>query len=72
MYRNKLLNRASARNQIVGHLLAALKEKDYITAGYAERLQELCLKTGEKLGLSPQQMADLALLVQTSDGQIPE
>lgn len=45
MYRNKLQNRASARNQIVGALLAALKEKDYITAGHAARLQEMCLNT---------------------------
>ncbi|OIQ60561.1 cyclic di-GMP phosphodiesterase response regulator RpfG [Moorella thermoacetica] len=67
MYRNKLLNGAGARNQIVGELLAALKEKDFITAGHAERLQELCRKTGEKMGLSPRQMADLALLAQVHD-----
>ncbi|MDN5346856.1 MAG: hypothetical protein PWP65_420 [Clostridia bacterium] len=67
MYRHKLVHRASARNQIVGALLAALKEKDYITAGHAQRLEELCLKMGEKIGLSPRQMADLALLAQVHD-----
>lgn len=67
MYRHKLVHRASARNQIVGALRAALKEKDYITAGHAERLQKICLKMGEELGLSPRQMADLALLSQVHD-----
>jgi len=67
MYRHKLVYRASARNQIVSALLAALKEKDYLTAGHAERLKEMCLKMGEKLGLSPRQMADLALLAQVHD-----
>ncbi|RKO67823.1 HD domain-containing phosphohydrolase [Desulfofundulus salinus] len=67
MYRHKLVHRAGARNQIVGALLAALKEKDYLTAGHAERLKEMCLKMGEKLGLSPRQMADLALLAQVHD-----
>lgn len=67
MYRHKLVYRASARNQIVSALLAALKEKDYFTAGHAERLKEMCLKMGEKLGLSPRQMADLALLAQVHD-----
>lgn len=67
MYRNKLLNRASARNQIVGTLMAALNEKDYLCTGHAERLQEMCLKIGEKLGLSPQQIADLALLAKVHD-----
>lgn len=67
MYRNKLLNRANARNQMVSALLAALKEKDSLTSGHAERLQEMCLKMGEKLGLSPRQMADLALLAQVHD-----
>ncbi|MBC7324370.1 MAG: diguanylate cyclase, partial [Moorella sp. (in: Bacteria)] len=67
MYRHKLVHRSSARNQIVGALLTALKEKDYLTAGHAERLKEMCLKMGEKLGLSPRQRADLALLAQVHD-----
>jgi len=67
MYRNKLLNQASARNQIVGALMAALNEKDYFCSGHAERLQEMCLKMGEKLKLSPQQIADLALLAKVHD-----
>lgn len=67
MYRHKLVHRGSARSQIVGALLTALQEKDYLTAGHAERLKEMCLKMGEKLGLSPRQTADLALLAQVHD-----
>lgn len=67
MYRYKLARRASARNQTAGALLAVLEEKDYITAGHAQRVEELCLKVGEKIGLSPRQMADLALLARVHD-----
>ena len=54
----------------IGKMLDRLeeyKEKDYLTAGHAERLKEMCLKMGEKLWLSPRQMADLALLAQVHD-----
>lgn len=67
MYRNKLLRGAGMRNRIVDALLEDLKKKDFGFSGHAERLKELCLRVGEKLALSPRQMADLALLAQVHD-----
>lgn len=67
MYYHKLMHRTSARNQIISALLALLEEKDFITAGHAQKVEKLCLKVGEKIGLSPRQMADLALLAGVHD-----
>lgn len=67
MYRSKLLNRTSSRNQILSALMAALEEKDYLAYGHGERLKNICAKIGEKLGLSLQQMADMNLLAEVHD-----
>ena len=61
-------NRAgSARSQVVKVLLAALSERDFITGGHAERLQELCEGLGQMIGLSFQQLTVLNLLAQVHD-----
>ncbi|MBC7336896.1 MAG: HD-GYP domain-containing protein, partial [Clostridia bacterium] len=44
-----------------------LEEKDFVAAGHAQRVEEWCLKVGEKIGLSPRQTADLALLARVHD-----
>jgi diguanylate cyclase (GGDEF)-like protein/PAS domain S-box-containing protein len=67
MYRDKLYRSASVKNKVVQSLLAALAERDYITEGHAQRLEENCLAVGEKINLSSRQLADLALLAKVHD-----
>ncbi len=67
MYRDKLYRSTSVRNKVVESLLAALAERDYITEGHAQRLEELCGKMGEKIELSSRQIADLSLLAKVHD-----
>ncbi|HBT20641.1 MAG TPA: histidine kinase [Peptococcaceae bacterium] len=67
MYQNKLLKQSSSRSHVVRALLAALKEKDFISAGHAKRLEEYCVKMGQKMGLSFEKIADLSLLAQVHD-----
>ncbi len=67
MYRDKLYRSASDKNKIVQSLLAALAERDYITEGHAQRLEEYCLAVGEKVNLSSRQLTDLALLAKVHD-----
>ncbi|WP_338834086.1 hypothetical protein MHLNE_04520 [Moorella humiferrea] len=67
MYREKLYLGTSARSKIVNALLAALSERDHLTEGHGRRLQQLCRILGEKMGLSPQQLANLSLLAQVHD-----
>lgn len=67
MYKDKLYRSASARGQIVGALLAALAERDYIAEGHADRLQYLCAKLARKVELPAQRFSELALLAQVHD-----
>lgn len=67
MYRNKISRQSSRSNRVVQALIAALEERDYITNGHADRVQQLCLKLGEKAGLSSHQLSDLALLSRVHD-----
>jgi len=67
MYHDKLLNSSSIRSQTLNVLLSALAEKDYITEGHAKRVKDLCVKIGERLGLSVKELSDLALLAEIHD-----
>lgn len=67
MYRDKLYRSNRVRNKTVEALLAALAERDYITQGHAERLEDVCRQIGEKINLSSHQLSDLALLAQVHD-----
>ncbi len=67
MFKNKLHRSKSARNGIVQSLIRTLAERDFFTEGHAVRLEKLCLKVGEKMGLSSRQLSDLALLAQVHD-----
>jgi len=64
MYRNKRARGMESRSRIMKALLMTLEERGILTSEQAQRLEELCLKLGQKAGLSQRQMADLALLVQ--------
>ncbi len=67
MYRDKLHKGVDSRSQIILSLMAALGERDFITEGHARRLEELCNRVGEKIGLSKKQLSDLVLLAQVHD-----
>ncbi len=67
MYQDKLLRSSSARSQLVNALMATLSERDFLTEGHAHRLENLCRKIGERLGLNERQLADLSLLARVHD-----
>ncbi|UMZ74653.1 Cyclic di-GMP phosphodiesterase response regulator RpfG [Natranaerofaba carboxydovora] len=67
MYRSKLHKEAGTRSQILNTLMAALRERDHITEGHANRLGDLCEKVGKEIGLSHRQLNDLSLLAQVHD-----
>ncbi|HED24475.1 MAG TPA: diguanylate cyclase [Firmicutes bacterium] len=57
----------SARSQVVNALLAALSERDFISGGHAERLEQLCLKMGKEIGLDQDRLTTLSLVAQVHD-----
>jgi len=67
MYRDKLYRGNRLRNKSIEAFLAALNERDYIAQGHARRLEDLCRRMGEKVELTPSQLADLALLAKVHD-----
>lgn len=67
MYKDKLYRSLSTRSHVVQTLLATLAERDFITEGHTQRLAEICMKIGEKAGLSSSQLSDLYLLTQVHD-----
>jgi diguanylate cyclase (GGDEF)-like protein/PAS domain S-box-containing protein len=67
MYRDKMSRDNSSKSKIVKALLTALDERDYITHGHAQRLDDLCQKLAIEAGLSPKQQSDLALLALVHD-----
>ncbi len=67
LIRNKLHRHGSASNNVVSSLVTAMGERDNYSGGHAKRLEKMCLYIGEKMGLSSQQLGDLALLAQVHD-----
>lgn len=67
MYREKLHRNKSARSAIVQTLMKALEERDFITEGHAERLQNLAVCLAGTIGLSRRSIADLKLLARFHD-----
>jgi len=67
MYIDKLHTGAGAKSQIIKSLMAALAERDFITAGHANRLEELCSIIGQKINLPKRQLGRLVLLAQVHD-----
>ncbi len=67
MYQDKLSPGSKVRGKIVKSLLSALEKRDFIADGHGRRLALLCRKVGERVKLSPRQMANLTLLAQVHD-----
>ncbi|MFZ5596363.1 MAG: sensor domain-containing diguanylate cyclase/phosphohydrolase [Bacillota bacterium] len=67
MYREKLHRSQSIRSSIVQTLMKALEERDFITEGHAERLQDLVVDLARKIGLPDRSLSDLRLLAQFHD-----
>jgi HD-GYP domain-containing protein (c-di-GMP phosphodiesterase class II) len=67
MYTSKLHKGASAKSQIISTLMTTLGERDYITEGHGRRLSEISIKLGTAIGLSSNQLDNLALLAQVHD-----
>jgi len=67
MYREKLHRSRSARSAIVKTLMKALEERDYITEGHGDRLQNLVEDLARSVDLTERNIADLRLLAQFHD-----
>ena len=59
MYKEKLQQTNSSRNEIVQALLKTLEARDYLTEGHAERLKNYALRMGKTLGLSEDRLNDI-------------
>ncbi|MFZ5597104.1 MAG: sensor domain-containing diguanylate cyclase/phosphohydrolase [Bacillota bacterium] len=67
MHREKLHRSRSARSSIVQTLMNALKARDFITEGHADRLQDLVVVLARTLGVSDRTITDLKLLAKFHD-----
>lgn len=67
MYRNKLMDKASSKNQILSVLMAALAERDFVTSGHTKRVVDMCTKIADKIGLDENRKNKLILLAEVHD-----
>ncbi|MEF8824315.1 MAG: HD domain-containing phosphohydrolase [Desulfohalobiaceae bacterium] len=67
MYKEKLQERFSSRNDTVQALFKTLEERDYLSEGHADRLRDHALRLGRSLGLSQDRLKDLRLLARFHD-----
>lgn len=67
MYRDKRKRSDSIRNRVVEGLLDSLADRDNLTNGHAERLDELCLLMAQHVQLSDEQRENLVLLARIHD-----
>lgn len=67
MYRNKLLDDKSSRNNYIALLSNTLFEKSHETEEHASRIHSFCEKISEKLALTSAQMDELSLLAKLHD-----
>lgn len=64
---DRLYRGGRAKSNIIEALLITLAEKDYITEGHAQRISDLCILIGEKIGLTYNQLGNLVLLARVHD-----
>jgi diguanylate cyclase (GGDEF)-like protein/PAS domain S-box-containing protein len=62
MYREKLHSQQSNRSVLVHALMKALRERDFITEGHGDRLQQIVYDMAETLNLQNSSLNDLRLL----------
>ena len=67
MYKNKLMESKSIRNQILSSLQQVLHEKSHETKEHAQRLQEMAKKIARRLSLSNTEADELGLLALLHD-----
>ncbi len=67
MYKNKLIENRSAKNNILNALLSTLKEKSQETEEHALRLKELAVAIGKRINLHYSELNRLALLASLHD-----
>jgi diguanylate cyclase (GGDEF)-like protein/PAS domain S-box-containing protein len=67
MYRVKLSQGQSARNCMVQALMHTLRARHVETEDHAERLRDLAIKLGSRIGLSRYELTELGLLAQFHD-----
>lgn len=67
MYRNKLMERASSRHDILSSLEQSLRETSHETEEHAERMRQMAVAMGLSLGLQDDQVNELALLAALHD-----
>lgn len=67
MYQQKLMETTSFRNAIIASLKESLRERNFETEKHAQRLKELSWQLGQALGLSENQLNELALLAALHD-----
>ncbi|MFO7941378.1 MAG: PAS domain-containing protein [Bacillota bacterium] len=67
MYRDKVLRRASSKSALVQSLLSVLENRDYPGEPSVERLADLSVKTGKRMGLSARDLSSLELFTTFHD-----
>lgn len=67
MYKDKLKRSKMARDEIVRAMLASLFVRDSMSEGFNDQVQGLCIKMGQRAGLSEDQLVNLQLLAQVYD-----
>ncbi len=71
MYHEKLIEKRSSRSQIISSLLAALADKDYITEGHSQRVEQYCIQIAHRLNLLSDRLTNIKLLAHVHDlGQV--
>lgn len=67
MYKNKFTRRSKAKRNLVAYLQTLVREKDFRSESYEERLRCLMLLLGQVIGLTYQELKDILLLSQVHD-----
>jgi diguanylate cyclase (GGDEF)-like protein len=67
MYSNKLTESNSIRSSIISTLINILRERSLETEAHCNRLKDMCIELGSKLGLTIEQIDNLKLLALLHD-----
>jgi len=67
MYQQKLAESWSTRNLVLSTLLKTLGEKSYETREHVQRMEQIAIRIGEKVGLSDTELSRLKLLTTLHD-----